>query len=237
MMQNISKFRPTKFVAFVSIVFSGLSVVVQAAGAVKVQANRVAEVALISEKTYKNPFVEIELNAVITQPDGNKLLVPMFWAGGRRWCLRYASSVAGVHTFRTECSDNINAKLHGVEGKIEVMTYTGENPLYRHGFIRVAEDKRHFEHADGTPFLWLGDTWWKNLCRRMTWEGFQELTADRKAKGFNVVQIVCGPYPDENMMEARWENEGGKPYETRDFSRVNPTYFEYADRGRILMKI
>jgi len=230
MMHNISKFRPTKLIAFISIVFCGLSVVVQAAGAMKVQANRVAEVALISGKTYRNPFLEIELNAVITQPDTYKLRVPMFWAGGKRWCLRYASSVAGVHTFRTECSDKNNAKLHGVEGKIEVMTYTDENPLYRHGPIRVADDKRHFEHADGTPFLWLGDTWWKNLCKRMTWEGFQELTADRKAKGFNVVQIVCGPYPDENMMEARWENEGGKPYETKDFSRVNPTYFEYADR-------
>ena len=27
----------------------------------------------------------------------------------------------------------------------------------------------------------------------------------------------------------RWENEGGKPYETRDFSVVNPRYFDYAD--------
>jgi hypothetical protein len=94
----------------------------------------------------------------------------------------------------------------------------------------VAKDKRHFEHADGTPFLWLGDTWWKCLCKRMTWEGFQELTADRKAKGFNAVQIVCGPYPDENMMESRWENEGGKPYEKIDFSVMNPKYFEFADR-------
>jgi hypothetical protein len=64
----------------------------------------------------------------------------------------------------------------------------------------------------------------------LTWAGFQELTADRKAKWYNVVQIVCGPYPDENMMEAGWENEGGMPYETLDFSVVNPKYFEYADR-------
>jgi hypothetical protein len=140
----------------------------------KVEANHVVQVILVSAKMYKNPFVEIELNAVVTQPDSNKLRVPMFWAGGNRWCLRYSSSVTGVHTFRTECSDKTNAKLHGVEGKIEVMTYTSENPLYRHGSIRVAEDKRHFEHTDGTPFLWLGDTWWKNLCKRMTWEGFQD---------------------------------------------------------------
>ena len=76
----------------------------------------------------------------------------------------------------------------------------------------MSPGKTHFEHADGTPFFWLGDTWWKCLCKRMTWEGFQELTADRKAKGFTVVQIVCGPYPDEGFFEPRWENEGGKPY-------------------------
>ena len=196
----------------------------------KVEANQVAEVALVSGKTYKNPFMEIQLNAVVTQPDGTALRVPMFWAGDKHWFLRYASPAVGVHTFRTECSDYTNAKLHTVEGTIEVVAYKGESPLYRHGPIRVAKDKRHFAHADGTPFLWLGDTWWKNLCKRMTWEGFQELCADRRAKGFNVVQIVCGPYPDENMMEARWENEGGMPYLTKDFSVVNPRYFKYADR-------
>ena len=211
--------------------FEGTGSLELAAEAVqKVEANRVAEVALVSGKTYKNPFVEIELNAVVTQPDGNKLRVPMFWAGGNRWCLRYASTTVGVHTFRTECSDNTNAKLHGVEGKIEVAAYKGENPLYRHGPIRVAKDKRHFEHTDSTPFFWLADTWWKCLCKRMTWDGFQELAADRKKKGFSVIQIVCGPYPDEGPFEPRWENEGGMPYKTRDFTVLNPEYFNYADR-------
>jgi hypothetical protein len=195
-----------------------------------VQANRVAEVTLVSAKTYENPFMEIELNAVVTQPDGNKLRVPMFWAGGNRWCLRYASNAIGVHSFRTECSDNTNTKLHGVEGKIEVTAYKGQNPLYRHGPIRIARDKRHFEHADGTPFFWLADTWWKNLCKRMTWDGFKELAADRKKKGFSVIQIVCGPYPDEGPFEPRWENEGGMPYKTRDFTVLNPEYFKYANR-------
>lgn len=81
--------------------------------------------------------------------------------------------------------------------------------------IGISEDKRHFAHADGTPFFWLGDTWWKNQCKRMTWEGFQELAADRKKKGFSVIQIVCGPYPDEGPYEPSWENEGGMPYKTQ----------------------
>jgi len=32
------------------------------------------------------------------------------------------------------------------------------------------------------------------------------------------------------VFEDRWENEGGKPYLNRDFTEVNPDYFEYADR-------
>jgi len=196
----------------------------------KVEANCLAEIVCDSEKTYQNPFIEVELDAVIAQPDGAQLRVPMFWAGSNRWCLRYASNTVGLHTFRTQCSDSTNTKLHGVEGKIEVAPYKGQNHLYRHGPIRVSGNQRYFEHADGTAFFWLGDTWWKCLCKRMTWEGFQELTADRKAKGFSVVQIVCGVYPDEGLFEPRWENEGGKPYETKDFSVVNPEYFKYSDR-------
>jgi len=196
----------------------------------KVEANRVAELSLVSEKNYQNPFTEVELDAIITQPDGVRLRVPAFWAGGNRWCFRYASATPGLHIWRSECSDKSNPTLHGLAGKIEVAAYHGENVLYKHGSLRVAKDQRHFEHADGTPFLWLADTWWKNLCQRMTWEGFQELTADRKAKGFSVIQIVCGPYPDEKFFQPSWENEGGLPYLAKDLSVVNPKYFEYADR-------
>lgn len=196
----------------------------------RVEANCIAEVACVSDKTYKNPFIEVELDAIITGPDEAQLRVPAYWAGGNRWCFRYASSVPGVYTWKLECSDTSNSELHGIAGKIEVVPYRGENVLYRHGPIRVAKDHRHFEHADGTPFFWLGDTWWKCLCKRMTWKGFQELTADRKAKGFSVAQIVCGPYPDEGAFEARWENEGGKPYQDRHFTVANPAYFDYADR-------
>ena len=201
-----------------------------AENAQRVESNCIAEITCVSVKTYQNPFTEVELDALITGPDGEQVRVPAFWAGGNRWCFRFASNAPGGYTWKLDCSDASNSGLHGVTGKIEVVPYRGENVLYRHGPVRVAKDRRRFAHADGRPFLWLGDTWWKGLCKRITWEGFQELTADRKAKGFNAVQIVCGPYPDENMMEPRWENEGGMPYNTSDFSVVNPRYFEYADR-------
>jgi hypothetical protein len=205
--------------------------VIQAAAPEKVEANRVKEISLFSAKDYSNPFMEVELDAVVTRPDGKQLRVPAFWAGGKDWKFRYASEQTGTHAWRTEVKkDASDAGLHGITGTIEVTSATGDNPLYKHGPLRVSENKRHFEHADGTPFFWLADTWWKNLCRRMSWEGFQELAADRRAKGFNAVQIVCGPYPDEGFLESSMANEGGLPYESVKFEKVNPEYFNAADR-------
>ena len=201
-----------------------------AADAHRTEANLPVEIDFAAVRIHREPFVQVTLDIVFTDPAGVPRTVPAFWTGGYQWKARYSSPVVGTHRYRTQCSETGDSGLHGIEGRVEVAPYTGDNPLYRHGPLQVARDQRHFEHADGTPFLWLGDTWWKCLSKRMTWEGFQELTADRKAKGFNAVQIVCGPYPDENMMEARWENEGGMPYPKLDFSVVNPRYFEFTDR-------
>ncbi len=189
----------------------------------------VFETSCTTTKQYANPFTDLEVSVVFQHRD-QQWTVPAFWAGGGKWTIRFAPPVGGEYTYRIECTDKSNADFAGREQTLRVAQYSGNNPLLKHGFLRVSSDRRHFEHADGTPFFWLGDTWWKNLCKRMTWEGFQELAADRAAKGFSVIQIVCGPYPDEGMMEARWENEGGKPYLTREFTVVNPSYFEYADR-------
>ena len=218
------------FAAAVALLSCLPSAAAEARQVLTAQANCVTEIALTSEISYPNPFMEVTLDALVTAPDGRQLKLPAFWAGGNRWCLRYASGSVGTHTYRTECSDKGNAKLHGLEGKIEVNTYAGGNPLYRHGPVGVAKDRRHFEQADGTPFFWLGDTWWKGLCDRIPWEGFQKLTADRKAKGYSVIQIIGGgPYPDEPLFDKRWKNEGGMPYEM-DFEKINPAYFDSADR-------
>jgi len=221
------KYKTTLWIALITCVALTLSA---AAAGEHTEANRMVEISFQADKPHADPFKEVNLDVVFTDPQGTHKTVPGFWAGKDQWKVRYASPAVGTHRYRTQCSDAEDAGLHGIEGQIEIEPYTGTNPLYRHGPIQVAADHRHFEHADGTPFLWLGDTWWKCLCKRMTWEGFQELTADRKAKGFSVVQIVCGPYPDESFLEKRLENEGGMPYETRDFTVVNPKYFDCADR-------
>ena len=130
----------------------------------------------------------------------------------------------------TSCTDAEDKGLDKVAGRVQVGPYTGDNPLYRHGPIRVAADRRHFEHADGTPFFWLGDTWWMGLCERLKWpDEFHTLAADRKAKGFTVVQIVAGLYPDMPAFDPRGKNEAGFPW-TEDYGQIRPEYFDQADR-------
>ncbi|HEV8291785.1 MAG TPA: DUF5060 domain-containing protein, partial [Tepidisphaeraceae bacterium] len=195
---------------------------VQFAGAevVKTPANVMVEITFEARGEHKDPFNDVTLDVTFTDPSGTQLQVPAFWAGGRSWKVRYASPIIGTHRFRTESS----------EGVIEIEPYKGNNPLYLHGPLRVDKTKRYLEHVDRTPFLWLGDTWWMGLCKRLGWpEEFKRLTADRKKKGFNVVQIVAGLYPDMPAFDERGANENGFPWE-KDYTRIRPEYFDAADQ-------
>lgn len=211
-----------------SLLFIGLCLLTSARGKETAQWE-VFEQSFQTQKAYANAFTAIEVDVVFQRGD-QQWTVPAFWSGGGKWTVRFAPPAPGDYRYRVQCTDQTNRDLNGSAQTLHVTPNRGSNPLRRHGFPRVGADQHHFEHADGTPFFWLGDTWWKGLAKRLTWDGFRELAADRKAKGFTVVQIVCGSYPDEGAFEPRWENEGGKPYETRDYSQVNLAYFDYADR-------
>ena len=191
--------------------------------------NHVVEIAFFSAKRYVNPNSAVCLDVSFSRPDGQKPTVPAFWAGGNCWKVRYSSALSGEHRFTTHCSDADDPGLHGQEGTVTVLPYTGKNPLLRHGAPKVAPDHRHFCHEDGTPFLWLGDTWWLGLSRRLTWPNdFQALAKDRHDKGFTVVQLVAGLYPDMAAFDARGASESGFPWEA-DFTSINPAFFDEAD--------
>ena len=191
--------------------------------------NQALEWSYPSGKVYADPFNQVELDVVFTDPEGIERRVPAFWAGGDVWRVRYASAQVGKHSWRSVCSDAANADLQGQEGWVEIAPYTGTNPLYQHGPLRVHESQRYLEHADGTPFFWLGDTWWMGLVTRLRWpEEFRRLTADRVTKGFTLVQIVAGLYPDMGAFDPRGRNEAGFPW-TENWTRIRPEYFDMAD--------
>jgi hypothetical protein len=170
------------------------------------------------------------LDAIFTTSAGRTLRVPAFWAGGRTFKLRFSSPQPGEFTFRTECSNSTDTGLHGQTGVVRVTDYRGANTLYRHGPIVVGANGRFLEHADGTPFFWLGDTWWMGLTKRLDWpEGFQALATDRRSKGFTVIQLVGGLPPDMAPLDPRGAGEGGQAW-TPGFERIRPEFYNAADR-------
>lgn len=192
--------------------------------------NHAVEIRLSSTTAYADPFRDVVLDVAFTTPSGKTLVAPAFWAGRQTWCVRYASPETGTHIYRTLCSDEDNPSLHGQVGEVVVEPYFGDNPLYRHGGIRVADDRRHFCHADGTPFFWLGDTWWMGLCGRLSWpQDFRALVQNRKETGFNVIQLVAGLYPDMPLFDERGRSDSGFCWET-DLGRINPRFFDEADQ-------
>jgi len=183
----------------------------------------------VSGKSYPDPFNAIELDVLMVHETGKSWQIPAFWSGGQEWRVRFAPPLLGKYQVSTLCSDNANASLHNQLLLLQASPYIGKHPLLCHGALRVANNYRTLEFTDGTPFFWLGDTWWMGLCNRLGWpEDFQKLTADRRAKGFSVIQIVAGLYPDMPGFDPRGANEVGFPWEL-EYANINPTYFDMAD--------
>jgi len=196
--------------------------------------NKVSEWTVSSAKEYSDPFNEVELDFVFRNASGKEWRVPAFWAGEQNWTIRFAPPETGIFEFESVCTDATNPDLHGLTGRLEVGPYQGRNRLYQRGALRVAEGRRHLEHQDGTPFFWLGDTWWGGMLKRLRWpEDFQWLTADRVRKGFNVIQIAAAfppsiPHGPFDAVHPGSEGDGGYPWEA-DCSRINPVYWDMAD--------
>ena len=141
-----------------------------------------------------NPFLDVELTARFTGPNGETLVLTGYWDGGKTYCVRFAPTAVGIWRYETSASNGDPGLA--ASGEIVCVPYTGELPIYRHGFLRVSSDKTHLEHADGTPFLWLGYThrtfvteerWDESNC--VQYDSQFRACVDRRAQqGFNVYQ-------------------------------------------------
>lgn len=195
-----------------------------------IQQNNIAQWSYYSSKTYQNPFREVEIDMLVKTPSGKEMKVPGYWAGNNEWTFRYSSPEIGEYEFITICSDSKNKNLHNQKGKIQVTEYTGDNPLFRHGPVKLSANGRYLVHHDETPFFWLADQWWHGMVSRFKWpEDFQTLTSDRKAKGFSVIGFAVGFPCDIAPFDPRGQNEAGDPWADSSFTSINPAYFDLTD--------
>ena len=118
------------------------------------------EHSLTSTRTYDDPCGEVTTKVIYRGPQQQQITGLGFWDGGDSFKLRMMFPTPGRWAWQTICSDTNNPGLHQQTGSVEVVQFSGHNPLYEHGYLRVGANHRHLAYADGTPFLWVGDTAW-----------------------------------------------------------------------------
>jgi len=89
-----------------------------------------------------------------------------------------------------------NAIFLGLMLILSISANGGEKPRsgpsvdFRHGRLKVSENKRFLVYEDGTPFFYLGDTAWQ-LFHRLNREEAERYLENRRQKGFTVIQAVA----------------------------------------------
>ena len=116
----------------------------------------------------------------------------------------------------------IVAMLSGCAQKNERM----DTPL-----LKVSSNGRFFVEQDGEPFFWLGDTGWLLLSKLNREETVRYLD-DRKAKGFNVIQVMVlhtvsaiNAYGDSALVDRLVES----PDTTQGNSFDDPQQYDFWD--------
>lgn len=162
------------------------------------------EISLKSSVKFQNPYVDClrkdeqpYLTAIFTGIEGSckgkSIRVPGFWDGGDLWKIRFAPSDAGTWKYETFSADR---KMKGKKGELKVREWSDEekhsNPV-RRGFITVnnsgSRKGRYFTYSDGTPVLWIADTWWDWTNSQIKFESFKKLADTRAEQGYNIGQL------------------------------------------------
>lgn len=176
------------------------------------------------------PADQTRLAVELVAPSGRVSRVEGFWDGGTLWKARFRPDETGEWKFRARCEPS----RPGLDGQVgtflcEKSTRRGQSDRFLlHGPVQVAREvSSHLEHADGTPFFWLGDTVWNGpaLSTDDDWNSFLD---DRVAKHFSVIQfnVLC-PW-----RAAAADAEGQTAFDRLNDGkiRVNPRFFQRLDR-------
>lgn len=145
-----------------------------------IQRYRAAILTFKSGKIYPNPFLDCVIEAAFTGPSGQCIVREAYWDGENIYRVSFAPTETGIWAYRLNAPEDTG--LDGVTGQVECVPYTGELAVYRHGFLKVSEDRRYFTYGDGTPFFWLGDTHWE-FCYREKWDESNHPGMDSMFKG------------------------------------------------------
>lgn len=185
-------------------------------------AGDIAEASFTVPAVRGNPFTAVEAAALVTQPDGTVLRLPLFHDGDTTWRLRHAPRTLGTHTFRIRAN---HPALDGRSGSWDVAPRAASNP----GFLDVLPGGP-FVFDDGSrPFL-LGDTIYNAFGAAHSGLPVEPYLARRAAQGFNIfrMRLATSVFHPNSPMSA-WMTRpgwcwGGGP-QCPEYDRFNVDYY------------
>lgn len=174
------------------------------------------EILLESTNEYGNPYAEVQVWVDLKGPGFEKRCYG-FWDGGKTFVVRILATQPGEWSWES----GANVRDSGLIGKAGSFTAhawsedeRSEN-ICRRGMIRATDNHHAFDHADGTPYFLVGDTWYAASTFRFPWHeddtprplgpeaGFKDYVRLRQEQGFNCVSIIAA-FPN-------WANDGHPP--------------------------
>ncbi len=198
------------------------------------------ELNFTAEKQNQNPYTEVEFRVEFVGPNGEKLVRPGFWDAKNDWKVRFASPTdSGTWAWKSFSNDSTDKGLNGRQGTLISKPYQGTNPLIKNGLLRMSPGKRNVVHANGKPFLMIGDTPWA-LPWRGTVASVTEYAQKRQSQGFNAA-LLMSLQPDRDAVGPRNRTEiGGFDVAFEDLkdghiNNPNPSYFQYLDTLRNIL--
>ncbi len=167
-----------------------------------------------------NPFVDVRLTATF-ECDDQKIVVPGFYDGDGKYCIRFSPPTAGAWRYTTQSSQR---ELHQQSGQFNASAAR----LPNRGPI-VVDRRFHFAYADGTPFYPIGTT-----CYAWTHQSddlIEQTLNSLKASPFNKVRMCVFPknYAFNQGESLRFPFQGTLPNQW-DTTRFNPSFFKHLER-------
>jgi len=99
------------------------------------------------------------------------------------------------------------------------------NSFAQTNLLRISADRRYIENADGSPFIWIGDTAWE-LFHKLDRKDAEKYLKTRAKQGFTVIQAVILAEDDG----LRKPNIYGEiPLIELNPEKPNEKYFEHVD--------
>ena len=221
--------------------FLALCFVPGVSGSVPVVAQqwRPVEVMFSAETEIADPFDLEGANfvAAFTASDGTRLDIPGFWDGERTWKIRFTPTRSGRWTYVTRFANPKDKGLHGKTGELAVKPGSGTIATQLHGgFLKPSTDGRSLTYTDGTPFFWLGDTWWAVPSANVPFDVFKRQVDARLPLGYTIFQAHGHRpiFPDSQI--GAFEAVRKPDAETLRYWRETDRYLVYAcEKGMIGM--